>query len=1105
MNIAKTLIEKLPLFINKLRLIGYNISTAQIIAIQNLILALAKQGKLPPKLAQFNTLFAPILCHSQKEQQAFGSHFDDWVQTIEKPEEINCPDENAISDTLPPKKIRSTKKWVIITTVIVIAMLIGGFFLYQLFPRVQETPPTETTDISEPPPSSPEPVLPEPETTPKSQLPELPEPQKPQTYFWWIVLLLPLILLLRYLWRHLGRYLDRRNLVRKYTSIQPDIKKLSVETVEENIFQPFELSHSAQQLRKHISVESIHLDITATVEKSIEAGGWFSPVRGTMKRRPEYLVLIDRLTFKDHQTKLVDTLINQLIDEEVLVNRYYFDATPRRCYPEDTHLAPLTLRDLAAHYPAHKLLIFSDGNGFINPITGKIVDWINQLSIWTHRTLFTLEAPEQWGYREHLLKEAADFLIMPANEGGLKFLVEQMNANARQSYHSPLWQNGRKNLAFPEVLNENFNRCLERHAPDADVLTELLTQVELFLGETGYYWFCACAVYPELHWQVTLYLRKELLTESEPLEDFMKLARLPWFRYGYMPDWLRAPLIEELTAQQKDKEVHATIEKLLKTIGLDKNSEAFIKIASEQPKRLTKHNPLKEQVFLGFMANNKLAVKAPKKLRHLLGGSFKLPTISKKTVWKVTALILLITTLSFAILEGKHYFEEQVRLAAQTLEEKYQAELDKKLQAIQERLAKEEEAKRRAAELVRLEAEAQRQAELQKKQEIASLLQDCEKHLKADRLTTGRGGTAFDCYQTVLKREPNNVQAKEGLEKIEQAYLELIEKSFNNNDIDKVNRYIERVRKVNPNSEIFAEVEKRYVDLIRNAWQEKKLDEVDAYLPLVRKINPNSDIFAEIESLNQEKALFEAQIQAEKERLAKESGAQIQAEKERLAKETEAQLQAEKERLAQKAEKERLAKLELPLLTEMPMPMPSAIPSRAILEHAGGTIDTAPLAMQLLALKRNAKLIEGKRVLYLAWYGGKPPYQVQISYEDNILGKQNIKSRKVRLKKLFFKKGQSYAVVVSDAQKNKVKGKFTVVGKDYIPELQSIQQAIQRTESEIKQAILLATWFVGKKEEWVFEAYQQVAGITEDEMAARIQIALTIGFLPQRKPIAAAK
>jgi len=412
MNIANILTEKLPIFINELRGAGYNIGTAQFIAIQNLILALAKQGKLPTepaKLKTLKTLFAPILCHTQKEQQEFASYFDNWEQNLKVSEEIHRTDEAAILDT--PKKVGSTKKWAIITTVIFIAMLIGGLAFYQFVLMEPETPPPETTDVSESSsPSSPElPRLPEPKTIPKSpeQQPELPketsELPEPQTNFWWLLLALPLIfLLLGYLWR---RHWARLYLARQYTSVQPDIQKLPVDTVEESIFQPFNLSQSAQQLRKHILVESNHLDITATIDKSIEAGNWFTPVHDTTKRRPEYLVLIDRLTFKDHQTKLVDTLINQLVNEEVLVNRYYFDATPRRCYPEDKHLAPLTLTELAEHYPTHKLLIFSDGNGFINPITGKIVPWINQLSIWTHRTLFTLETSAQWGYREKLLKE----------------------------------------------------------------------------------------------------------------------------------------------------------------------------------------------------------------------------------------------------------------------------------------------------------------------------------------------------------------------------------------------------------------------------------------------------------------------------------------------------------------------------------------------------------------------------------------------------------------------------------------------------------------------------------------------------------------------------
>lgn len=36
-------------------------------------------------------------------------------------------------------------------------------------------------------------------------------------------------------------------------------------------------------------------------------------------------------------------------------------------------------------------MIFSDGNEFIDPISGDIMSWIEQFSVWTQRVFFTLE------------------------------------------------------------------------------------------------------------------------------------------------------------------------------------------------------------------------------------------------------------------------------------------------------------------------------------------------------------------------------------------------------------------------------------------------------------------------------------------------------------------------------------------------------------------------------------------------------------------------------------------------------------------------------------------------------------------------------------------
>jgi uncharacterized protein with von Willebrand factor type A (vWA) domain len=76
MNLTDILTKKLVNFIEDLRVADYNIGATQHIAAQDLILALAARGQLPPKLGRLRTLLAPILCHSPKEQAEFKKHFD---------------------------------------------------------------------------------------------------------------------------------------------------------------------------------------------------------------------------------------------------------------------------------------------------------------------------------------------------------------------------------------------------------------------------------------------------------------------------------------------------------------------------------------------------------------------------------------------------------------------------------------------------------------------------------------------------------------------------------------------------------------------------------------------------------------------------------------------------------------------------------------------------------------------------------------------------------------------------------------------------------------------------------------------------------------------
>ena len=85
----------------------------------------------------------------------------------------------------------------------------------------------------------------------------------------------------------------------------------------------------------------------------------------------------------------------------------------------------------------------------------------------------------------------------------------------------------------------------------------------------------------------------------------------------------------------------------------------------------------------------------------------------------------------------------------------------------------------------------------------------CEKHLQANRLTSGKGGTALQCYQEVLKKDPTNKKALAGLDKIEARYVRWTEGALNNGRVNKAKQYIENLREVKPKSPKLAKLEKR--------------------------------------------------------------------------------------------------------------------------------------------------------------------------------------------------------------------------------------------------------------------------------------------------------
>ncbi len=94
----------------------------------------------------------------------------------------------------------------------------------------------------------------------------------------------------------------------------------------------------------------------------------------------------------------------------------------------------------------------------------------------------------------------------------------------------------------------------------------------------------------------------------------------------------------------------------------------------------------------------------------------------------------------------------------------------------------------------------------QNTQEIEHLLEECQRHYDANRLTTGYPGTALACYQEVLEKNPANRDAVKGLKTLETRYADWAKTALHLNKLDKMKNYIAGLKRVNPYSPTIAQL-----------------------------------------------------------------------------------------------------------------------------------------------------------------------------------------------------------------------------------------------------------------------------------------------------------
>ena len=347
-----------------------------------------------------------------------------------------------------------------------------------------------------------------------------------------------------------------------------------------------------QVMRRRAASDVMRLDLSKTIEKTAERGGMPDFRYRQLTRPVDYLLLIERGDPANHRAQLFDALYRAFRAQEIEIARFWYDGDVRLCFDEQNPKG-LHLPELANRFPGARLLVLGNGTQFLSPDSGKPMPWTDTFNAWKERALLTPKPTGDWGLDERRL--ATLFTVLPATLQGLGFWVDELDVG--QDAHFEDWQKHVKD-APQSIFQPNAD----------DPLSTLMLQFDPQMLR----WVAACAIYPSLHWDLTLWLGRQLAVGSEQsaandshsklsqpskpsqlskpykpaasdeeglvtVENLLRLFRLRWFVDGEMPQSARAALLDWLERNDPTllARLRTSLADLLRQNPPPQNSAAF--------------------------------------------------------------------------------------------------------------------------------------------------------------------------------------------------------------------------------------------------------------------------------------------------------------------------------------------------------------------------------------------------------------------------------------------------------------------------------------------------------------------------------------------------
>jgi len=292
-----------------------------------------------------------------------------------------------------------------------------------------------------------------------------------------------------------------------------------------------------RQLRYTEQSGRYSFDIEKTICQTIHEGGVAKPVYTADRRHIEYLMLIDRHNPRDHKAQLHNNLYETLKANNIFVERFYFDNSPLLCRNEH-YPGGIDLSEILSLHEHAALMVFTYGLQYIDTLHLRMFEWADIFKHWQHRYFYSSVPPVLWGERERLLQEVFPF-VLPLSVEGMQVMAADLSHAANTDSDSlRYWQESADYSLVPIKTGG-----------------KKLDYIGLFFDDQLRRWIAACAIYPELDWNLTLALGKMFSTDISVLPSYKnisKLLRLNWFTKGTIPDAFRLALqLRWLTLQER--------------------------------------------------------------------------------------------------------------------------------------------------------------------------------------------------------------------------------------------------------------------------------------------------------------------------------------------------------------------------------------------------------------------------------------------------------------------------------------------------------------------------------------------------------------------------